>query len=109
LSISNDGLRARFRIAGAGRCQTPRPAPPQASWTTKLSRGGIEFSNPARDGGPPASGGNFGRSATLACEGEGSIAALGLRDAEDPARSRVISPVVDHQPADLGKTVYRID
>jgi hypothetical protein len=38
-----------------------RRTPP---WTTKLSRGGIEFSNPARDGGPPASGGNFGRSAT---------------------------------------------
>jgi hypothetical protein len=45
-------------------CQTPRQAPPQPPWKTKLSRGGIEFSNPARDGGPPASGGNFGSSAT---------------------------------------------
>ena len=45
--------------------------------------------------------------AILACEREGLVAALSLRDAENPMRTRVVDRnralVIDHQPTGVGK------
>jgi hypothetical protein len=63
VSIPNDGLRARFRIGDAERDQTPRQTPPRPpgrrNRRVRFSPSAIEFSNPARDGSPPTSAGNF--------------------------------------------------